>query len=107
MYNVPYTGVCVGQLSVSSEGVDYTNGIYYTYLTSEVRLLCTGGSGGEDWKGIAFGNFISVPNSGPVRQETIEDGQQLVLSNLTINEIGEYQCTHSNLPTVSVTIREG
>ena len=99
------------QLSLESNGVDYTNDNFYTPFGTSFTISYQGGSGAKNW-GIVIASStvdVSTEDTGSLFQRPDGQNQELVIPDFQENTQQTYQCRDpsGNTPPVMVRVEEG
>ena len=99
------------QLSLKSNGVDYTNDTFYAPFGTSFTISCEGGSGAKNWEIIVLGSTVNVrtDRTDNVFQRSAGQNQELVITNFQEYDILRYYCRElsGTTPTVFVRVEEG
>ena len=108
-FAVIFVGLTSAQLSIFSDGVDYTNDTFYAPYGTTVTLSCEGGSESKNWQIVSGIGALDIPTSGDTAQRTVGQIQELIIMNFGAATAGPYLCHDSGgmHPSVSVELSQG
>jgi hypothetical protein len=98
-------GTASAQLSITSNGVDYTDGIFYAPFRTHFILSCEGGSGSKNWQFVFSGVAIDLPPGSTISQRTDGQVQELVIMNFSFGSALPYICHDSGGTRQNATVR--
>ena len=99
------------QLSLKSNGVDYTNDNFYAPFGTSFTISCEGGSGTKKWEIVIASSTVDVSTdeTASLFQRPASQNQELVITDFQDNIQQTYQCRElsGNTPAVIVRVEEG
>ena len=96
------------QLSIISNGVDYTNDNFYAPFGTNFTISCQGGSGAKKWQIVITSSTmvdVTTDMSDTLFQRPAGQNQELVITEFQANILQTYQCRDLSGTTSTVTVR--
>ena len=110
-YSIISSVLTTAQLSLKSNGVDYTNDNFYAPFGTNFTISCQGGSGAKKWQFAVASQTVDVNTDETATLFQRSDGQdqELVIRDFHDNSQQTYQCCElaGNTPTATVRVEEG